>query len=209
MKYVKLTTEQFIERARIAHGDIYDYSLVDYKGSYIKINIICPHHGVFEQKACYHIQGNGCHYCSKNKKLTVSEFLQRANRKHDNRYTYDLPKYNNTRSKIGIFCPKHGLFAQVAQDHLRETGCPKCRTSKGERDIRIFLQENNIKFQEQKSFDECRYIDKLRFDFYIPDYNILLEYQGEQHFVFSKIFHKDLDHFKVCKKRDNIKNSGH
>lgn len=61
-------------------------------------------------------------------------------------------------------------------------GCPACTFSKGEIKIGKILNENKIKFITQKTFDDCTYKEKLRFDFYLPDYNVLIEYDGEQHF---------------------------
>jgi hypothetical protein len=61
--HVQLTTDEFIRRAREAHGDKYDYSGVDYKVSYEKVDIICPKHGLFQQTAEKHYRGEGCRQC--------------------------------------------------------------------------------------------------------------------------------------------------
>ena len=66
----KLTTEEFIAKARLVHGDKYDYSLTNYVGNRTKVIIICPIHGAFEQSPKLHIRGHGCnlcYVCSKNK----------------------------------------------------------------------------------------------------------------------------------------------
>ena len=60
----KDTKQQFIEKAKKVHGDKYNYSLVDYKGSKEKIKIVCPKHGIFEQTPCNHLKGCGCKLCS-------------------------------------------------------------------------------------------------------------------------------------------------
>lgn len=65
-----LTTEQFIEKARKIHGNKYDYSLVEYKKNSIKVKIICPKHGVFEQTPVTHLRGSGCRRCTKKKAHT-------------------------------------------------------------------------------------------------------------------------------------------
>ncbi len=59
----KLTTEEFIERAVSVHGDNYCYDEVVYINSHTKVNIICPNHGVFEQKPNGHLSGKGCPKC--------------------------------------------------------------------------------------------------------------------------------------------------
>ena len=87
------------------------------------------------------------------------------------------------KTKIKIICPKHGIFEQTPNNHLLSGhGCPKCRFSRGENKIRNFLQKNNILFEEQKRFKECKDERLLPFDFYLNNENILIEYQGIQHY---------------------------
>lgn len=62
------TTKQFIQDARKAHGDDYDYSLSTYITKHKKVKIICPHHGVFEQRPRDHLKSHGCPQCGKKKK---------------------------------------------------------------------------------------------------------------------------------------------
>ena len=59
----KLTTEEFIERAREVHGDRYDYSQTVYRKSKETVDIICPIHGLFQQTAISHLCGHGCYKC--------------------------------------------------------------------------------------------------------------------------------------------------
>ena len=72
-----LTTEEFITRAKLRHGDKYDYSLVDYKSSTEKVKIICPIHGVFEQAPVSHLRGCGCCECriDKTKKIQYNRAI--------------------------------------------------------------------------------------------------------------------------------------
>ena len=60
----KLTTEEFIKKAREVHGDKYDYSKVEYVNSKEKVTIICPEHGEFMQVPSMHLRGHGCAKCS-------------------------------------------------------------------------------------------------------------------------------------------------
>ena len=62
-KYVRYTTENFIERAKKIHGDKYDYSKVNCTNSYTKVCIICPKHGEFWQRPDKHLRGIGCPKC--------------------------------------------------------------------------------------------------------------------------------------------------
>ena len=104
----KLTTEEFIEKARGVHGDKYDYSKVNYINSKTKIYIICPIHGEFEQTPSNHLHKNkpqGCPKCKKNKlrlikSLTSEEFIAKAIEIHGNKYDYSKVKYINARKKV-------------------------------------------------------------------------------------------------------------
>ena len=93
---------------------------------------------------------------------------------------------------------------------LRGNGCPICNSSKGEKRIIKYLESNNIKYKPQCSFDGCKNINSLLFDFYLPTYNLAIEYDGEYH---SRIIKYKNEPFVVAKKRflrqqtnDNIKN---
>jgi very-short-patch-repair endonuclease len=83
---------------------------------------------------------------------------------------------------VKIICPDHGEFEQTPSTHLRGQGCPKCRESKGERQIRLWLEKHSITYEPQKRFDNCRSARPLPFDFFLPNYNMCIEYDGELHF---------------------------
>ena len=72
----KLSTDEFVEKARKVHGKKYDYSKVKYTGYYNKICIICPKHGEFWQTPNSHLEGRGCPICSGNKQMTTEEFMR-------------------------------------------------------------------------------------------------------------------------------------
>ena len=78
-----------------------------------KIDIICPIHGEFKQKANWHISGNGCKKCAGNNKKTTSEFIREATIIHNNTYDYSLVEYKTAHSKIKINCINHGVFCQT------------------------------------------------------------------------------------------------
>lgn len=122
------STEQFIEEAKKVHGDKYDYSKVEYIGNKEKICIICPEHGEFWQSPIKHLKGNGCQRCIReNANLSFNEFVEKANKIHNNKYQYDDSAYVNQRTKIKIICPEHGEFWQAPYKHIKEKqGCPRC-----------------------------------------------------------------------------------
>jgi hypothetical protein len=174
----------FIEQAKQTHGEIYDYTGVVYVNSYTKVKIVCPSHGEFNQVPYAHIRGQGCKKCHFSKRvLTQDVFLKRCKKFHGEKYDYSKSKYINSNTKVEIICPDHGSFQQLPDDHCRGIGCSKCKSSHGERKIRKFLESRNIKFDEQVKFETCVNVRKLPFDFYLYEYDVLIEYQGEQHFA--------------------------
>jgi hypothetical protein len=201
---IKLTNEEFILRAKLIHGDKYDYSLVNYGNNGKEKNkIICKIHGIFEQQPTKHLCGNGCQKCSGHF-MDRDYFIEKSNIKHNNKYDYSLVNYINNSTKVEVICPKHGIFKQQPNNHMNGDGCPICKESKGERKIRIYLIENNINFINQYRFKDCRNILPLPFDFYLPEYNICIEFQGRQHYVPIKIWGGEKGLLDI-KKRDKTK----
>lgn len=120
------TTKQFIEKANNVHNDTYDYSKSKFTGAKHKLTIICKIHGEFEQAPDKHLRGRGCSKCNGGIKLTTTEFIEKANKIHNNKYDYSHVVYKKARVKIKIRCKKHGYFEQTPNDHLSGCTCPKC-----------------------------------------------------------------------------------
>jgi len=87
----------------------------------------------------------------------------------------------------------------------KSKGCPKCKESHAEKQISDFLKEKEAVFVRNKSFEGCRYKHPLKFDFYLPKYNICLEANGEQHYSIIKFFHRSNDDFEDQQIRDELK----
>jgi len=123
-----LTKEEAIKRAVDTYGNLYDYSLVDYKNTYTKVKIKCTKHNqIFEQTMEWHWCGVGCPEClSEKRKKTTSEFISQAKVIHNNFYSYDKAIYTGVKKKLIITCPKHGDFEQIPNTHLSGGGCSKC-----------------------------------------------------------------------------------
>ena len=245
----KLNTSTFIEKCKLIHGEIYDYSLVDYINSKTKVKIICPVHGEFKQTPdkhcnskqgcticnkslnnlefieklksmygelylpiesyisykeklklkCYKhgefeqsaegiFKGHVCRKCVIENKFNIDLFIDNSKLIHGDKYDYSKVNYVNKITKVKILCPIHGEFKQRPSDHLLGCGCPICRESRGEKKIRNYLINNQIKFIPQYKFNDCKNDSQLPFDFYLPDYNICIEYNGIQHY-------KPVEHF--------------
>lgn len=221
----KMTKEEFIEKANKVHGvGRYDYSEVDYKGNKINVWIICPNHDEpyrFPQTPNAHLSGEGCLLCGiksahEKQKLTLEKFIERANKIHgEGRYDYSKVNYINYYTYVTIICHNHKKsyeFPQTPNDHLSGNGCPLCKKSQGENKIELFLINNNIKFEKEKRFKDCRDKNPLPFDFYIPKYNLCIEFDGEQHFNPSSFVSRNtsekekLENFKYIQKHDQTKN---
>ena len=196
--------ETIIEEFKKTHGDKYDYSLVDYKGTDTKVKIICPAHGVFLQTPYEHKKGSGCPVCN-NRNKTTEDFIKKAIEIHGNKYDYSEAEYINATTKIKIVCPIHGVFLQDYKCHItQKQNCPKCSLNfKGEEEIRNFAKKNNIILEEQKTFEDLKDKRLLKFDFYNKEKNLCIEFDGKQHF--EPIFGDKS--FKETQEHDKLKNA--
>jgi hypothetical protein len=214
----KLTQEQFISKANTKHNNYYDYSLVNYINANIKVKIICPKHGEFEQQPNNHLFGQRCVKCMGDNVRSARKYTQEQCGKkfklgHDNRYDYSLMKEftgsgSIIKNKIIIICKKHGEFLQTPNSHLQGAGCPYCNISKGEDEIEKYLIKNNIEYIREHKFDKCfnpETYKKLPFDFFIPKHNLVIEYQGEQHYKKTGYFEQRAGGLEGLQYRDKIK----
>jgi len=193
--------DEFIKNSNDIHYHKYNYTKFNYINNKTKSIIICPIHGEFKQSPNIHLKGFGCPECKTRKSNTI-EYIEKSKIVHNNYYTYNNSNYNGSDQYIIITCPIHGDFEQRAAGHLQGFGCSKCNKSKGEIKIEKFLIDNNIKYETQKYLDGCDNINKLYFDFYIPSYNLCIEYDGEFHY--KDVFENNDLNKQI--KRDNIKN---
>ena len=213
-------TEEFIKKAQLVHGDKYDYSKVNYINSKTKVCIIChkknefnEEHGEFWQRPNDHLNGNGCKYCNNEYIPSTDEWIRKAKNIHGNKYDYSKVEYVNSKTKVCIICPIHGEFWQSPCNHLfGKCGCPKCNSNKKsvlERNIELLLDSNNILYEREKTFDWLKNKANLYLDFYISEYKIAIECQGEQHYrpiskfggeaEYKKIIQRDFIKFNLCK----------
>lgn len=201
---MKFDTTLFINRAKVIHGDKYDYSLTIYTKAKSKVKIICPVHGVFVQTPNNHVLGGyGCNQCSY--LSSTQDFIEKSVKIHGNKYDYSKVEYKNNKTHVIIVCHKHGEFIQEPRSHLSGCGCPICKESAGELKIASVLEKSHINFFRQKSFPNCYRQKKLLFDFYLPEYNLCIEYDGRQHFEEIELF-GGKEYLKLLQESDNIKN---
>jgi predicted Zn-ribbon and HTH transcriptional regulator len=202
----KMTKEDFIKRLDN------DYELVsDFIN--LKTNVDLLH------KSCgniYNVRPDNFLYnnhrceCTRVKhKYTIEDIQKYFNKIND--YELISKEYVNKNEKLKI---KHlscdNIFEMSLNDFKNNNyRCPKCKASKGENNVRTFLLNNNIKFTEQKRFNDCKDKRTLPFDFYLEDYNICIEYDGELHYNKARYKNDEeynQDKLNITKKHDEIKN---
>lgn len=118
----KLTTKDFIEKAKVVHGDRYNYDKVEYVNCKLKIIIICKLHGDFTQISSNH----GCPNCgiienANNLRGKTEDFIINAKLVHGEKYNYDKVNYIQKDSLVIITCLKHGDFNQTVPKNLRKS----------------------------------------------------------------------------------------
>jgi len=201
----KFTKEKFIQKSNNVHSNKYDYSLFEYINCKTKGLIKCKNcNNIFEQTADNHLRNHGCPNC-KAKKLRefftkqFEIFKKECNKIHNNEYEYFSKTYKNSNSKIKI---KHKtcqrIFLQRASSHLNQNcGCPYCHKNNysfGEISIENWLIQNNINFISQKTFNGCRGKKRpLPFDFFLPNKNICIEFDGKHHFGIGRFAKKSVN----------------
>lgn len=149
---VDFKTKVFIGKSLSIHGTKYDYSLVRYINNTTKVSIICKKHGVFEQTPHNHLCGNGCPSCgrerTRQKKLgSVLDFIEKAKRRHGERFNYSKIEYKGVDNPVIILCKKHGPFHQTPYSHLNsKICCPECLHEDQKR-IKLNFGVNDLKRQ--------------------------------------------------------------
>jgi hypothetical protein len=124
----KLTTEEFIAKAKAIHGDRYDYSKATYVSSKNKITITCKKHGDFTQRPDAHLVG-GCRLCGReSRKIKLCSLIDSFNKVHKYRYDYSLVDNEVSSENIKIICREHGVFMQRRSHHMSGSGWMKSLT---------------------------------------------------------------------------------
>lgn len=206
----RFSTDDLIKKSKLIYGDDYDYSHTKYIRAGIKSEFTCKRHNIlFRQTPSNHYLAKGCPDCIKEivgrDKNSTEEFLKNAKNKHGNKFDYSMVVYKGCRIKVKIICNKHkSVFEQTPASHLQH-GCPICKESKGEKQIADLLESRNINFIRDHKFNACKNKHRLRFDFYIPNLNTCIEFDGIQHSVPIKYFGGN-DRLELTKYRDSIKN---
>lgn len=185
------TTESLVTEFTKIHNGYYTYPNTIYAGMKCDLEIECPRHGSFWQKAEYHLQGNGCEMCANERirKFHASPihydydlFVEASRFANPREYIYPVDGFDPNDAYVTVICKEHGPFRTRKNSHTQGHGCPSCKSSANEIVIGKYLDSQGISYETQKRFDGCRNINLLPFDFYLPDHGILIEYHGKQHY---------------------------
>lgn len=155
--------------------------------------------------------GYGCKYCGDDKtgsaKRNDLKKIKEAFLKHD-MVLIDGQEYKNSSQKLQYVCLHHKEkgIQEMSYGNALKNHCPFCNKSKGESLIGEYLDAHHITYESQKKFDDLKGMGNglLSYDYYLPEYNLLIEYQGEQHYRPVSIFGGE-DQFVVQQYNDDLK----
>lgn len=178
-----------------------------------RVHFICPKHKEKGEQVSFwtnfKIAVIGCMYCQ-NKKRTTEDF---KNEVYQLNNTYKIVgSYKNEYTPIECVCNMCGRhWSTEARVLLMGCGCPSCKMSKGELSVKDTLIKMGVEYEREYKYKDCRYKGVLEFDFYLPKYNAIIEYDGEYHYMPIKYSTKpeydDHENFERAKKVDEIKNN--
>lgn len=148
-----------------------------------------------------------CAYCKGSRLLCNQQAYQYLmDEKYDGQF--EVLRYTSAKEKVLLRCHCGFCFTSTPISPLRERGikCPKCQKSRSKAEIVIekFLKDRDIPFEYQKHF-EWSSIFKSRYDFYLPQNNLIIEFHGDQHYNYTKLFYPKVEDWERAKARDQIK----
>lgn len=182
------TTDEFKKEAKKIWGDLYILDKCEYKNCKEKLIITCRKHGDFlVTPSDFLSKRNGCPKCKFDKsRKSKDEFIKESEEIFGKgTIIYDEVKYVNNQTKVTLICPIHGKFWKTPNLHLSQhQGCPMCSlknkiNSRLEEEIEEFLKIKKIEYIKQF---KAKWLKRMSIDFYLPQFNIGIECQGEQHF---------------------------
>lgn len=206
--HIKRTHEQYVEEVKLINPNI--EVLEEYITNMTPILHRCKIHNIDWKATPVNIlKGHGCRKCG-------NEILANDRKKSKEQYIEDLKKVNSNIIFVGEYINAHIPTLHKCLIHefeweanpnniLSGKGCPICKESVGERQVRQWLCNNNIVYEVQYKFEDCCDINALPFDFYLPDYNACIEYDGEQHYRPIDYFGGQ-ESFERTVKHDKLKN---
>lgn len=179
----RLSTEEFITKAKTVHGDRYDYSMVEYINAHTDVTIVCVKHGQIKVKPYNHLFGYNCNECgtelgSGKQRKTNEQFIKDSQSVHGTAYDYTKCEYIGDNKKVEIVCPLHGSFWIRATNHFHgKQGCRACNMPKSKK-CDEWLQSLNVPdgWKEKRLTINGKTVIVDAFD---PNTNTVYEYWGD------------------------------
>ena len=210
-------TEKVMDKLRFSYEEVkeifekekYELLSKEYINSSSPLTIKCPEGHITDSMTLANFnEGHRCLKCyniKTSKRQTIS-FLERKElvESFGFKILINEEEYENGSVKIPLQCPNGHIFDMCMHDFKMGNRCPICNVSKGEKRIKDYLDFNNIEYIQEHRIEDCKCSRTLPFDFYLSKYNILIEYDGKQHFLYGG-FGTDLLELMNLKYRDNIK----
>lgn len=221
-KKLQMTTEEYISKLRKVNPSI--EVIGEYQGTHNPIKCKCKKDGtIWESFACNILNGSAiCPKCAKEKlnkkyKLSKENFYTKVSTNYPTIEIIDsYENYKNNNSRIKCRCKIHDNVYYVSARRLlynhnaeKSAGCVKCNQSAGEKRIIYCLEKHGIDYTTQQTFEGCQHKLPLRYDVYCKQFDLAIEFQGQQHFYpvafGSSTEEEALDQFIITQKCDNIK----
>lgn len=216
--FTTLTIESLIQEFKDAHKNSYLYPKLTRLRLTETISITCSKHGEFRKKVKSHLLGSGCNKCFidsrvTKRSITTESFTARANKAHNYKFNYSKTIYRGARTKVDIVCPKHGVFSQIPNDHLRGVGCSRCGTTYSKPHQRVVQHLLDKGLREKIDFlvnDRSTLLNPktgrgLELDIYFPSKQLAIEVDGQFFHGYNLDSNQLVDVSKV-KEQDSLKN---
>ena len=176
----RLSTEDYIVRAKLIHGNRYSYDVVEYKGQKIKIKIGCYKHGIFETRARNHLGGANCSKCVvDNRRLTLKDFIYRGIEIHGDRFNYDEAVYLGYDTKLKLICNNSHIIWQTSCSHFKGNGCIKCSNNISKKEIKWLDYIGLINDKQHRNVSIKINNKRLKVDGINPDIKTIYEFYGD------------------------------
>lgn len=172
-----------------------------------ELEIICPNGHNIKMSWKRFENGRRCPHCSERSWINRKKNIESINEIISKEGYKFLEEYTTAKTKMKCSCPNGHIFEINWNNFKSGKRCPYCRKSKGEEIIKSILEELKIDFISQYKFKDCKDLLPLPFDFYLPNYNLIIEYDGEQHFDVNRAFNSNENKFWETVIHDAIKNA--
>ena len=172
-----------------------------------ELEIICPNGHNMKMSWKRFENGRRCPHCSERSWINRKRNIESINEIISKEGYKFLEEYTTAKTKMKCSCPNGHIFEINWNNFKSGKRCPYCRKSKGEEIIKSILEELKIDFISQYKFKDCKDLLPLPFDFYLPNYNLIIEYDGEQHFDVNRAFNSNENKFWETVIHDAIKNA--